>query len=158
MCCLFYCLVLPLFEAPQKIKAITDVFETVEGVMLLNVEPGKATNRTVITFAGEPEAVIEASRLATAAKSAVVSVPEAVKSASKETISPRSANVVEIVAPTVAVIDAQNGLDVGEQVWPGQKVTDDFTQNRCAPHAATDQHVAETEIFRCENPGIGEEF
>jgi glutamate formiminotransferase / formiminotetrahydrofolate cyclodeaminase len=45
---------------PQKIKAITDVVETVEGVMLLNVDPGKATNRTVITFAGEPEAVIEA--------------------------------------------------------------------------------------------------
>lgn len=44
----------------QKIKAITDVVETVEGVMLLNVDPGKATNRTVITFAGEPEAVIEA--------------------------------------------------------------------------------------------------
>ena len=28
--------------------------------MLLNVDPGKATNRTVITFAGNPEAVIEA--------------------------------------------------------------------------------------------------
>jgi glutamate formiminotransferase / formiminotetrahydrofolate cyclodeaminase len=41
-------------------RAITDVVETVEGVMLLNVDPGKATNRTVITFAGEPEAVIEA--------------------------------------------------------------------------------------------------
>lgn len=46
-----------------KIKAITDVVETVEGVMLLNVDPGKATNRTVITFAGEPEAVIEAAFL-----------------------------------------------------------------------------------------------
>lgn len=48
---------------PQKIKAITDVVETVEGVMLLNVDPGKATNRTVITFAGEPDAVIEAAFL-----------------------------------------------------------------------------------------------
>lgn len=45
---------------PQKIKAIADVVETVEGVMLLNVDPGKATNRTVITFAGNPDAVIEA--------------------------------------------------------------------------------------------------
>ena len=43
-----------------KIKAITDVVETVEGALLLNVDPGKATNRTVITIAGEPEAVIEA--------------------------------------------------------------------------------------------------
>ena len=43
-----------------KIERITRVVETVEGVMLLNVDPGKATNRTVITFAGEPDAVIEA--------------------------------------------------------------------------------------------------
>lgn len=43
-----------------KIKAVTDVVETVEGVKLLDVDPGKATNRTVITFVGEPEQVIEA--------------------------------------------------------------------------------------------------
>ena len=43
-----------------KIKAITDVIETVEGVKLLDVDPGKATNRTVITFVGEPQQVIEA--------------------------------------------------------------------------------------------------
>jgi glutamate formiminotransferase/formiminotetrahydrofolate cyclodeaminase len=44
----------------QKIEAISAVVETVEGVRLLDVDPGKATNRTVITFAGEPDAVIEA--------------------------------------------------------------------------------------------------
>ena len=44
----------------EKIKAIADVVETVEGVKLLDVDPGKATNRTVITFVGEPENVIEA--------------------------------------------------------------------------------------------------
>ena len=43
-----------------KINAITAVVETVEGVKLLDVDPGKATNRTVITFVGEPENVIEA--------------------------------------------------------------------------------------------------
>jgi glutamate formiminotransferase/formiminotetrahydrofolate cyclodeaminase len=42
------------------IKQITDQVETVEGVRLLNVDPGKATNRTVVTFVGHPEAVIEA--------------------------------------------------------------------------------------------------
>jgi len=42
------------------IKQITDMAETVEGVRLLDVDPGKATNRTVVTFVGEPEAVIEA--------------------------------------------------------------------------------------------------
>ena len=45
---------------PVVIKAITDVIETVEGVRLLNVDPGKATNRTVVTFVGNPDAVIEA--------------------------------------------------------------------------------------------------
>jgi len=48
---------------PAKIKAITDVVETVEGVKLLDVDPGKATNRTVITFVGEPEKAIEAAFL-----------------------------------------------------------------------------------------------
>jgi len=42
------------------IKDITDQVETVDGVRLLDVDPGRATNRTVVTLAGEPEAVIEA--------------------------------------------------------------------------------------------------
>ena len=42
------------------IKQITDAIESVEGVRLLDVDPGKATNRTVVTFVGEPEAVVEA--------------------------------------------------------------------------------------------------
>jgi glutamate formiminotransferase/formiminotetrahydrofolate cyclodeaminase len=43
-----------------KINAIANVVTTVEGIKLLNVDPGAATNRTVVTFVGEPEAVIEA--------------------------------------------------------------------------------------------------
>jgi glutamate formiminotransferase/formiminotetrahydrofolate cyclodeaminase len=43
-----------------KIDAIAAVVETVEGVRLLDIDPGKATNRTVITFVGEPEQVCEA--------------------------------------------------------------------------------------------------
>lgn len=46
------------------IRQITDVISCVEGVRLLNVDPGKATNRTVVTFVGHPEAVIEAAFLA----------------------------------------------------------------------------------------------
>lgn len=46
------------------IKQITDQIESVEGVMLLDVDPGKATNRTVVTFVGHPDAVIEAAYLA----------------------------------------------------------------------------------------------
>ena len=45
------------------INKIVDVIESVEGVKLLNVDPGKATNRTVITFVGEPQPVIEAAFL-----------------------------------------------------------------------------------------------
>lgn len=44
----------------QIIKQITDAIETVEGVQLLDVDPGKATNRTVVTIVGEVELVIEA--------------------------------------------------------------------------------------------------
>lgn len=46
------------------IKLITDEIESVDGVKLLDVDPGKATNRTVVTFVGEPEYVIEAAFLA----------------------------------------------------------------------------------------------
>jgi glutamate formiminotransferase/formiminotetrahydrofolate cyclodeaminase len=46
-----------------KIEAIAQVVETVEGVTLLDIDPGKATNRTVITFVGEPAQVIEAAFL-----------------------------------------------------------------------------------------------
>ena len=49
---------------PAIIKQITDEIETVAGVRLLNVDPGKATNRTVVTFVGNPAAVIEAAFLA----------------------------------------------------------------------------------------------
>jgi glutamate formiminotransferase/formiminotetrahydrofolate cyclodeaminase len=42
------------------ISQITDAIQSVEGVRLLNVDPGKATNRTVVTFVGAPAAVVEA--------------------------------------------------------------------------------------------------
>ena len=42
------------------IQQITNEIESVSGINLLNVDPGKATNRTVVTFAGEPDQVIKA--------------------------------------------------------------------------------------------------
>ena len=42
------------------IKQVTDEIERVKGVKLLDVDPGEATNRTVITFVGAPDAVLEA--------------------------------------------------------------------------------------------------
>ncbi len=42
------------------IKQITDAIESVKGIKVLNVDPGFATNRTVVTFVGEPALVVEA--------------------------------------------------------------------------------------------------
>jgi glutamate formiminotransferase/formiminotetrahydrofolate cyclodeaminase len=44
---------------PAVIKEITDAMASAEGVSLLDVDPGKATNRTVVTIVGSPEAVVE---------------------------------------------------------------------------------------------------
>ena len=47
----------------EKIKIISQIVEEIDGIKLLNVDPGKATNRTVITFVGEPQQVIDAAFL-----------------------------------------------------------------------------------------------
>ncbi|MGI9517070.1 MAG: glutamate formimidoyltransferase [Pirellulaceae bacterium] len=47
----------------KVIAEVSQIVETVEGVRLLDVDPGKATNRTVITFVGEPQPVIDAAFL-----------------------------------------------------------------------------------------------
>jgi glutamate formiminotransferase/formiminotetrahydrofolate cyclodeaminase len=54
------------------IKQITDEIEKVEGVRLLDVDPGKATNRTVVTFVGNPDAVVEAAFHAIQKASAII--------------------------------------------------------------------------------------
>ena len=46
-----------------KVKAITDAIESVDGITLLDVDPGADTNRTVVTFVGNPDAVSEAAYL-----------------------------------------------------------------------------------------------
>src|SRR5881409_3000162 len=42
------------------IRQITDAIESVDGVSLLDVDPGASTNRTVVTFVGDPEAAVDA--------------------------------------------------------------------------------------------------
>jgi len=42
------------------IRQITDAIESVDGVSLLDVDPGASTNRTVVTFVGDPDAAVEA--------------------------------------------------------------------------------------------------
>ena len=45
---------------PEVMRHITAAIESVEGAALLHVDAGKATNRTVVTLAGEPGPVVEA--------------------------------------------------------------------------------------------------
>ena len=54
------------------IKQITDAIASVEGIRILGVDPGKDTNRTVVTFAGDPDAVSEAAFLGVSKASAVI--------------------------------------------------------------------------------------
>lgn len=56
----------------QIIKQITDQIESVEGVSLLDVDPGAATNRTVVTMVGTPDEVIEAAFLAVKKASEII--------------------------------------------------------------------------------------
>jgi glutamate formiminotransferase/formiminotetrahydrofolate cyclodeaminase len=44
----------------EVIRQITDAIESMEGVSLLDVDPGASTNRTVVTFVGDPDAAVEA--------------------------------------------------------------------------------------------------
>lgn len=45
---------------PEIINQVADVIRRAEGVTLLDVDPGATTNRTVVTFVGTPDAVVEA--------------------------------------------------------------------------------------------------
>jgi glutamate formiminotransferase/formiminotetrahydrofolate cyclodeaminase len=54
------------------IKQITEVIESVEGIKLLDVDPGKDTNRTVVTFVGSPDAVSEAAFLSVKKASEII--------------------------------------------------------------------------------------
>ena len=56
----------------EVIKQITDVIERSKGIKLLDVDPGEATNRTVVTFVGSPEDVIEAAYLAVEKASQII--------------------------------------------------------------------------------------
>jgi glutamate formiminotransferase/formiminotetrahydrofolate cyclodeaminase len=56
----------------EIIKQITDVIESVEGVKLLDVDPGRDTNRTVVTIVGNPESVSEAAFLSVKKASEII--------------------------------------------------------------------------------------
>ena len=57
---------------PEVIKQITDIIERSKGIKLLDVDPGEGTNRTVVTFVGSPEDVIEAAYLAVEKASQII--------------------------------------------------------------------------------------
>ena len=57
---------------PAAITAITAAIESVDGVTLLDVDPGEATNRTVVTFVGEPGPIEDAAFAAIATAAEVI--------------------------------------------------------------------------------------
>jgi glutamate formiminotransferase/formiminotetrahydrofolate cyclodeaminase len=57
---------------PAVLDQITRAITSAEGAVLLDVDPGKATNRTVVTFVGEPEAVLEGAFRAIKTAAAVI--------------------------------------------------------------------------------------
>jgi glutamate formiminotransferase/formiminotetrahydrofolate cyclodeaminase len=59
-------------QDPEVIRQITDRIATADGVVLLHVDPGKSTNRTVVTFAGPPDAVLEGAFRGIAAAAALI--------------------------------------------------------------------------------------
>src|SRR5512139_895559 len=59
-----------------KIKQITDAIEAVAGVTLLDVDPGVDTNRTVVTFVGDPDAVAEGAYQAIAKAAQVIDMTQ----------------------------------------------------------------------------------
>jgi glutamate formiminotransferase/formiminotetrahydrofolate cyclodeaminase len=57
---------------PAKIRRITEAIESVPGVKLMDVDPGADTNRTVVTFIGDPESVLEAAWRSVAVAASVI--------------------------------------------------------------------------------------
>ncbi len=57
---------------PVKIRQITDAIKSVPNVQLLDADPGKGANRTVVTFAGDPEGVIDAAFSAVAKAASLI--------------------------------------------------------------------------------------
>ena len=58
------------------IDEITAAIKAVDGVTLLDVDPGEATNRTVVTFVGAPEAVLEGAFVGIATASRLIDMSE----------------------------------------------------------------------------------
>jgi glutamate formiminotransferase len=96
----------------EIIRQITDVIEAVDGVKLLDVDPGKDTNRTVVTFMGNPEAVSEA------AFSCVKKASEVIDMSKHHGAHPRMG--ATDVCPFVPV----SGITMGETVSIAHKVAE----------------------------------
>jgi glutamate formiminotransferase len=135
-----------------KIKAVTDVVETVEGVKLLDVDPGKATNRTVITFVGEPEQVIQAAFLVIKKASEVIDM-------SKQTGEHPRFGATD-VCPLVPIsgismeATAKYAHKLGERVGAELGIPGYFYENA----AKSDQRKNLADVRRGEYEGLGEKL
>ena len=105
----------------EVIDAIVAAIEKSGGVKILDVDPGEATNRTVVTFVGSPEAVVEAAKIEGNCKYIVS--PKA-KAALRATI--KGTNATGMVFENNA-IDGVEALSTGH-VGAGDLVYGDFSQ------------------------------
>jgi glutamate formiminotransferase/formiminotetrahydrofolate cyclodeaminase len=103
------------------IKQITDAIESVDGVKLLDVDPGKDTNRTVVTFVGSPEAVAEA------AFRSVKKASEVIDMSRHHGAHPRMG--ATDVCPFVPV----SGITMDETVQVAHKVAERIGNELCIP-------------------------
>jgi glutamate formiminotransferase/formiminotetrahydrofolate cyclodeaminase len=135
-----------------KIKAVTDVVETVEGVKLLDVDPGKATNRTVITFVGAPEQVIKAAFLVIKKAAEVIDM-------SKQTGEHPRFGATD-VCPLVPISGismeetAKYAHKLGERVGAELGIPGYFYENA----AKSDQRKNLADVRRGEYEGLGEKL
>mgnify|MGYP000945972357 CR=1 FL=1 len=94
------------------INQITDEIRNSAGVRLLDVDPGEATNRTVVTFVGEPDAVMEAAFRAVRKASQLIDMRQ------HHGAHPRSGATDVLPLPALRWKSAPNWLANWQSVWP----------------------------------------
>lgn len=112
------------------IKQITDAIEAAGGVKLLDVDPGEATNRTVVTFVGEPEAVLEA------AFAGVKKAAEVIDMRHHKGAHPRMGATDVLPLIPIAGITLEECAELARPAWPGASPTSLHVPTYCYEAAA----------------------
>ena len=128
------------------IKQITDAIESVQGVQLLDVDPGESTNRTVVTFIGEPEPVAEAAFRAVRKAAELIDMSKH----SGEHARFGATDVCPFVPVAGATMEdcVTIARAVGERIAVVEATVD---ADRCAKHDRTHEKIVELKLDRLKN-------